>query len=57
MTTNLKKKKSDLVRMINEPLPKQYQRIQCGDAFAIREDDWKPPHTKREWLSELLGGA
>lgn len=31
--------------------------IQCGDAFAVREDDWKPPQTKREWLNELLGGV
>lgn len=31
--------------------------IQCGDAFAVREDTWKPPQTQREWLSELLGGA
>jgi DNA (cytosine-5)-methyltransferase 3A len=31
--------------------------IQCGDAFAVREDDWKPPQTRGEWLSELLGGA
>lgn len=30
--------------------------IQCGDAFAVREDDWKPPQTQREWLNELLGG-
>ncbi len=31
--------------------------IQCGDAFAVREDNWKPPQTQREWLNELLGGA
>lgn len=31
--------------------------IQCGDAFAVREDDWKPPQTQREWLNELLGGV
>lgn len=30
--------------------------IQCGDAFAVREDGWKPPQTQREWLNELLGG-
>lgn len=29
--------------------------IQCGDAFAVREDDWKPPQTRSEWLGELLG--
>jgi site-specific DNA-cytosine methylase len=30
--------------------------IQCGDAFAVREDSWKPPKTRSEWLDELLGG-
>lgn len=30
--------------------------IQHGDAFAVREDDWKPPRTRSEWLDELLGG-
>jgi site-specific DNA-cytosine methylase len=30
--------------------------IQCGDAFAVREDSWKPPNTSSEWLDELLGG-
>ena len=30
--------------------------IQHGDAFAVREDDWKPPQTRAEWLDELLGG-
>jgi DNA (cytosine-5)-methyltransferase 3A len=30
--------------------------IQHGDAFAVREDDWKPPQTRSEWLDELLGG-
>jgi site-specific DNA-cytosine methylase len=29
--------------------------IQCGDAFAVREDSWKPPQTRSEWLDELLG--
>ena len=29
--------------------------IQHGDAFAVREDDWKPPQTRSEWLDELLG--
>ena len=29
--------------------------IQCGDAFAVREDSWKPPKTRSEWLDELLG--
>jgi site-specific DNA-cytosine methylase len=29
--------------------------IQCGDAFAVREDTWKPPQTCSEWLDELLG--
>jgi hypothetical protein len=29
--------------------------IQCGDAFAVREDSWKPPKTHSEWLDELLG--
>ena len=29
--------------------------IQCGDAFAVREDSWKPPQTCSEWLDELLG--
>ena len=28
--------------------------IQCGDAFAVREDDWKPPQTRSEWLDDLL---
>jgi DNA (cytosine-5)-methyltransferase 3A len=28
--------------------------IQHGDAFAVREDDWKPPQTRSEWLKELL---
>jgi DNA (cytosine-5)-methyltransferase 3A len=31
--------------------------IQHGDAFAVREDDWKPPQSRSEWLDELLGGA
>ena len=31
--------------------------IQHGDAFAVREDDWKPPRTRSEWLDELLGGV
>ena len=30
--------------------------IQHGDAFAVREDNWKPPQTRSEWLTELLGG-
>ena len=30
--------------------------IQHGDAFAVREDSWRPPQTKSEWLDELLGG-
>ena len=30
--------------------------IQHGDAFAVRENDWKPPQTRAEWLAELLGG-
>ena len=29
--------------------------IQHGDAFAARDDDWKPPQTRSEWLDELLG--
>lgn len=28
--------------------------IQCGDAFAVREDDWRPPQTRSEWLNDLL---
>lgn len=28
--------------------------IQHGDAFAVREDDWKPPQTRAEWLDELF---
>ena len=28
---------------------------QHGDAFAVREDDWKAPQTRSEWLDELLG--
>ena len=28
--------------------------IQHGDAFAVREDDWKAPQTKAEWLDDLL---
>ena len=31
--------------------------IQCGDAFAVREDDWKPPQTRSEWLDDLLEDA
>ena len=31
--------------------------IEHGDAFAVREDDWKPPQTRAEWLNELLGGV
>lgn len=31
--------------------------IQHGNAFAVREDDWKPPQTRSEWLDELLGGG
>lgn len=31
--------------------------IEHGDAFAVREDDWKPPQTRSEWLDELLGGV
>ena len=30
--------------------------IQCGDAFAVREEDWQPPQTRSEWLDGLLGG-
>lgn len=29
--------------------------IQYGDAFAVREDDWKAPQTQSEWLDEVLG--
>lgn len=29
--------------------------IQCGDAFAVREETWKPPQTRSEWLDDLLG--
>ena len=28
--------------------------IQHGDAFAVREDDWKAPQTRAEWLDDLL---
>ena len=28
--------------------------IQHGDAFAVRDDDWKPPQIRSEWLDELL---
>jgi len=28
--------------------------IQHGDAFAVREDSWKPPQTLLEWIDELL---
>lgn len=31
--------------------------IEHGDAFAVREDDWKAPQTRSEWLDELLGGG
>ena len=31
--------------------------IEHGDAFAVREDDWKAPLTRTEWLDDLLGGA
>lgn len=30
--------------------------IEHGDAFAVREDDWKAPQTRAERLDELLGG-
>ena len=30
--------------------------IEHGDAFAVREDDWKPPQTRSEWLDDLLDG-
>ena len=30
--------------------------IEHGDAFAVREDDWKAPQPRTEWLDELLGG-
>lgn len=40
------------VAMDNYPDITQY-----GDAFAVREDDWKPPQTRSEWLDELLGGV
>ena len=29
--------------------------IQHGDAFAVRNKEWKPPQTRSEWLDELLG--
>ena len=29
--------------------------IQHRDAFAVREDNWKAPQTRSEWLDELLG--
>ena len=28
--------------------------IQHGDAFAVREESWKPPQTRSEWLDSLL---
>lgn len=28
--------------------------VQCGDAFAVREKDWKPPQTRLEKLDDLL---
>lgn len=28
--------------------------IQHGDAFAVREDDWKPPQSRSTWLDALL---
>ena len=31
--------------------------IQCGDAFAVHEEDWKPPQTRSKWLDGLLGGG
>lgn len=31
--------------------------IQHGDAFAVRDDNWTPPHTRSEWLDGLLGGV
>lgn len=31
--------------------------IQHGDAFAVRDDNWTPPHTCSEWLDGLLGGV
>ena len=30
--------------------------IEHGDAFTVREDDWKAPQTRSERLDELLGG-
>lgn len=30
--------------------------IQHGDAFEVREDDWKAPQTVSDWLDELLEG-
>ena len=29
--------------------------IQHGDAFAVRDENWKPPQTRSEWLDSLLG--
>ena len=31
--------------------------IEHGDAFAVREDDWKAPQPRSERLDELLGGV
>lgn len=31
--------------------------IQHGDAFAVRDENWKPPQTRSEWLDSLLGGG
>ncbi len=28
--------------------------IECGDAFAVRDDSWMPPQTQSEWLDSLL---
>lgn len=28
--------------------------IQHGDAFTVREESWKPPQTRSEWLDSLL---
>ncbi len=30
--------------------------IQHGDAFAVREEEWKAPQSSSQWLDELLGG-
>jgi site-specific DNA-cytosine methylase len=33
---------------------KNNRETEPDDAFAVREDGWKPPQTRSEWLDDLL---